>query len=238
MFRQGTRRRWSSSNRRWLEARRRMPRRSVCRIVSRRIRSERVRQIDRTASHGRSSAAPQPGFAWSGAPTAAERSPPAPVRGVAWHTLSTHEGCDRVRSGGRAGGRPTARSTDGVGVWRVRWRGCSRRARWPSARRLARLLGSRSPLAQLEIPAVVIPAPAPLTRPAPERSTCALSPTTLVHQPLTRLRPRSAPLSAHASHDAPASASPTAPLRLQRPHGMASPPLGSAALRLTAHSCT
>ncbi len=37
----------------------------------------------KTAKLRRSSAAPQPGFAWPGAPTAAQRSPPAPVRGVA-----------------------------------------------------------------------------------------------------------------------------------------------------------
>ena len=93
-----------------------------------------ARRPRQTASHGRSSAAPQPGFAWSGAPTTAERSPPAPVGGVAWHTLSTHEGCDRVCSGGRAGGRPTARSTEGV------------------PRLFTRLLGSRSPLTRSNSP--------------------------------------------------------------------------------------
>ena len=50
-------------------------------------------------------------------PRARRIAVPRPPPRVACHTLSTRKGCDRVCSGCRAGGRPTARSTDGVAGW-------------------------------------------------------------------------------------------------------------------------
>ena len=52
-------------------------------------------------------------------PRARRIAVPRPPPRVACHTLSTRKGCDRVCSGCRAGGRPTARSTDGVAWWRT-----------------------------------------------------------------------------------------------------------------------
>jgi hypothetical protein len=179
---------------------------------------------------------PNQAGAWLGAPNAAERSPPAPVRGVAWHTLSTHRGCDRVCSGSRAGGRPTARSTDGVGVGLCRR--CGHRVlrhsrvalgatvraptRQPQHAHAARASRCRDPAAL-----------ASLTRAASDRSAHALCHTTRTHQP------HSAPPSLcsaliRASHDAHVIAPASSPGRASNTARKATPPLGSAALRLTA----
>ncbi len=151
---------------------------------------------------------PNQAGAWLGAPNAAERSPPAPVRGVAWHTLSTHKGCDRVCSGSRAGGRPTARSTEGVAVWRF-FAGCSRRG----------LSGLRTLRRRRRCVA-----PHPSTR----------RHATLAHELHQGFALGFSPV--HPQRLPPTPSIPSG--RALRSDCKVTPPLSVAALRLTAHSCT
>ena len=88
----------------------------------------------------------------------------------------------------------------------------------------------------------VVGSPTPLTpRRTPWHSTHASHDTTLTISSIRtppRLHPTPSRLSPYASHDAPACAQLLLQTHLQHPRRKATLPLSSAALRLTAHSCT
>ena len=101
----------------------------------------------------------------------------------------------------------------------------------PSARRPQPAHAARDPRRR------DLPTPPPLTRAAPERSTRALRHTTLAHQ----LSQCSAVASLGSRPHLPPRTHQRRYITLQprsQHHRKATPPLGSAALRLTAHSCT